>query len=82
MGKDYTDVAGYDLSKLMQNCGTTVYGTNYYLYRLVTEACAIVDAPQSFVQSVIKNLTDLYKMGEVRIFGAVTAHLPTTWARS
>ena len=64
MGKDYTDVAGYDLSKLMQNCGTTVYGTNYYLYRLVTEACAIVDAPQSFVQSVIKNLTDLYKMGE------------------
>ena len=64
MGKDYTDVAGYDLSKLMQNCGTAVYGTNYYLYRLVTEACAIVDAPQSFVQSVIKNLTDLYKMGE------------------
>ena len=65
MGKDYTDVAGYDLSKLMQNCSTTVYGyTNYYLYRLVTEACAIVDAPQSFVQSVIKNLTDLYKMGE------------------
>ena len=28
MGKDYTDVAGYDLSKLMQNCGTAVYGTN------------------------------------------------------
>ena len=64
LGEDYTDVAGYDLSKLMQNCGTAVYGTNYYLYRLVTEACAIVDAPQSFVQSVIKNLTDLYKMGE------------------
>lgn len=64
LGEDYTDVAVYDLSKLMQNCGTAVYGTNYYLYRLVTEACAIVDAPQSFVQSVIKNLTDLYKMGE------------------
>ena len=64
LGEDYTDVAGYDLSKLMQNSGTAVYGTNYYLYRLVTEACAIVDAPQSFVQSVIKNLTDLYKIGE------------------
>ncbi len=65
IGEDYTNVAGYDLSKLMQNCGTTaVYGTNYYLYRLVTEACAIVDAPQSFVQSVVENLTKLYKMGE------------------
>lgn len=70
------------MSKLMQNCGTAVYGTNYYLYRLVTEACAIVDAPQSFVQSVVKNLTDLYKMGEGPDFGAVTAHLPTTWAHS
>lgn len=64
LGEDYTDVAGYDLSKLMQNCGTAVYGTNYYLYRLVTEACSIVNAPQSFVQDVIKHLTDMYKMGE------------------
>lgn len=64
LGEDYTDVAGYNLSKLMQNCGTAVYGTNYYLYRLVTEACSIADAPQSFVQAVIKNLTDMYKMGE------------------
>lgn len=65
IGEDYTNVAGYDLSKLMQNCGTTaVYGSNYYLYRLVTEACDIVEAPESFVQSVIKNLTAMYKMGE------------------
>lgn len=65
IGEDYTNVAGYDLSKLMQNCGTTaVYGSNYYLYRLVTEACSIVEAPESFVQSVVNNLTAMYKMGE------------------
>lgn len=64
IGQDYTDVAGYDLSQQMQNCGTTaVNGTNYYLYRLVTEACALTDAPESFVQAVIQHLTDLYTMG-------------------
>lgn len=69
LGLDYTNVAGYNLADIMTNCGLTACnGSNYYYYRIITEACSIIDAPDSFVKAVMKNITSLYKMGEGTLF--------------
>lgn len=69
LGLDYTNAAGYNLADIMTNCGLTACnGSNYYYYRIITEACSIIDAPDSFVKAVMKNITSLYKMGEGTLF--------------
>lgn len=69
LGLDYTNVAGYNLADIMTGCGLTACtGTNYYYYRIITEACDLIDAPQAFVDAVMKNLTALYTMGEGTTF--------------
>ena len=69
LGLDYTNVAGYNLANIMTSCGLTACnGTNYYYYRIITEACKIIGAPDSFVKAVMSNITSLYKMGEGTLF--------------
>lgn len=69
LGIDYTNIAGYDLANIMTNCGLTACnGTNYYYYRIITEACSIIDASPEFVKAVMTNITSLYQMGEGTLF--------------
>lgn len=69
LGLDFTDVAGYNLADIMTNCGLTACnGSNYYYYRIITEVCSIIDAPEKFVDAVMANITSLYKMGEGTLF--------------